>query len=135
MSIKLSILPHQTECLERVIKVFDEVRLDRTNEIFANPLINVNDINLKRNIFEIQENFNEKKIPKEYRTRREDNFGIDVHMETGTGKTYCYTRLIYELNKKYGFHKFIILVPTTPIKEGTKSFSPFKNNFSESENE
>ena len=122
MSIKLSILPHQTECLERVIKVFDEVRLDRTNEIFANPLINVNDINLKRNIFEIQENFNEKKIPKEYRTRREDNFGIDVRMETGTGKTYCYTRLIYELNKKYGFHKFIILVPTTPIKEGTKSF-------------
>jgi len=40
----------------------------------------------------------------------------------GTGKTYCYTRLMYELNKRYGFHKFIILVPTIPIKEGTMSF-------------
>ena len=122
MSIKLSILPHQTECLERAIQVFDKVRLDKTNEIFANPLIDINDVNLKRNIWEIQENFNEKKIPKEYRTYRENNFGIDIRMETGTGKTYCYTRLIYELNQKYGFHKFIILVPTTPIKEGTKSF-------------
>lgn len=122
MSIKLSILPHQTECLERAIQVFNKVRLDKTNEIFANPLIDINDANLKRNIWEIQENFNEKKIPKEYRTKREDNFGIDIRMETGTGKTYCYTRLIYELNQKYGFHKFIILVPTTPIKEGTKSF-------------
>ena len=122
MSIKLSILPHQTECLERALQVFDKIRLDETNEPYANPLIDRNDTTLKRNIWEIQENFNEKKIPKEYRTYRENNFGIDIRMETGTGKTYCYTRLIYELNKKYGFHKFIVLVPTTPIKEGTKSF-------------
>mgnify|MGYP000863493458 CR=1 FL=1 len=62
MSIKLSILPHQTECLERAIQVFDKVRFNKTNEIFANPLIDINDANLKRNIWEIQENFNEKKI-------------------------------------------------------------------------
>ena len=45
---------------------------------------------------------------------------IDVKMETGTGKTYVYTRLIHSLKQKYGFFKFIILVPSVPIKEGVK---------------
>lgn len=48
--------------------------------------------------------------------------GIDVKMETGTGKTLVYTQLMYELNRLYGFTKFIVLVPSTPIKEGTKAF-------------
>lgn len=122
MGIKLSILPHQTECLDRVSKVFEQVTLKITDDIFANPIFDSGDIKLKNNIKEIQTNFDGKEIPRELRKSIEDNFGIDVRMETGTGKTYCYTRLMYELNKKYGFHKFIILVPTTPIKEGTKSF-------------
>lgn len=45
---------------------------------------------------------------------------IDVKMETGTGKTYVYTRLIHELKQRFGFFKFIILVPSVAIKEGTK---------------
>jgi type III restriction enzyme len=45
---------------------------------------------------------------------------IDVKMETGTGKTYVYTRLIHELRQKYGIFKFIILVPSVAIKEGVK---------------
>ena len=122
MGIKLSILPHQTECLDRVSKVFEQVTLKITDDIFANPIFDSGDIKLKNNIKEIQTDFDGKEIPRELRKTIEDNFGIDVRMETGTGKTYCYTRLMYELNKKYGFHKFIILVPTTPIKEGTKSF-------------
>ena len=122
MGIKLSILPHQTECLDRVSKVFEQVNLKITDDIFANPIFDASDIKLKNNIKEIQTDFDGKEIPRELRKTIEDNFGIDVRMETGTGKTYCYTRLMYELNKKYGFHKFIILVPTTPIKEGTKSF-------------
>lgn len=44
------------------------------------------------------------------------NFSID--METGTGKTYVYIRTIYELNKVYGFKKFVIVVPSIAIKEG-----------------
>ena len=44
------------------------------------------------------------------------NFSIE--METGTGKTYVYLRTIYELNKMYGFKKFVIVVPSVPIREG-----------------
>jgi len=45
---------------------------------------------------------------------------IDVKMETGTGKTYVYTRLIHRLRHEYGIFKFIILVPSVAIKEGVK---------------
>ena len=41
-----------------------------------------------------------------------------VEMETGTGKTYVYLRTIFELNKRYGFTKFVIVVPSVAIKEG-----------------
>src|SRR2546422_5072866 len=41
-----------------------------------------------------------------------------VEMETGTGKTYVYLRSIFELNKRYGFTKFVIVVPSVAIKEG-----------------
>jgi type III restriction enzyme len=49
------------------------------------------------------------------------DYDFDVEMETGTGKTYVYLRTIFELNKKYGFSKFIIVVPSIAIKEGTYS--------------
>ena len=45
-------------------------------------------------------------------------YAFDVEMETGTGKTYVYLRTIFELNKAYGFTKFIIVVPSIAIKEG-----------------
>ncbi|MDR2761718.1 MAG: DEAD/DEAH box helicase family protein, partial [Planctomycetaceae bacterium] len=45
---------------------------------------------------------------------------IDVKMETGTGKTYVYTRLMHEMKRCFGFFKFIILVPSVAIKEGVK---------------
>jgi len=43
---------------------------------------------------------------------------LDVEMETGTGKTYCYIKSIFELNKQYGWSKFIIVVPSIAIREG-----------------
>ncbi len=43
---------------------------------------------------------------------------FSVEMETGTGKTYVYLRSIFELNKKYGFKKFVIVVPSVAIREG-----------------
>jgi type III restriction protein res subunit len=122
MGIKLSILPHQTQCLERISKVFEGVPLQTTDNIFSNPVFDANNTKLKDNIAQIQEGFEGNSIARDLRTSVPNEFGIDVRMETGTGKTYCYTRLMYELNKKYSFNKFIILVPTTPIKEGTKSF-------------
>ena len=43
---------------------------------------------------------------------------FSIEMETGTGKTYVYTKTIFELNKRYGFTKFIIVVPSVAIREG-----------------
>jgi len=47
-----------------------------------------------------------------------DGLNFSLEMETGTGKTYVYLRTIHELNKEYGFKKFIIVVPSLAIKEG-----------------
>ncbi|KYN78943.1 type III restriction endonuclease subunit R [Clostridium sporogenes] len=47
-----------------------------------------------------------------------NNFKFTVEMETGTGKTYVYLRTIFELNAKYGFTKFVIVIPSVAIKEG-----------------
>ena len=43
---------------------------------------------------------------------------LDIEMETGTGKTYCYIKTIFELNRRYGWSKFIIVVPSIAIREG-----------------
>ena len=53
-----------------------------------------------------------------------------IEMETGTGKTYVYTKTIFELNRKFGFTKFIIVVPSVAIREGVyKSFEITKEHF------
>ena len=43
---------------------------------------------------------------------------LDVEMETGTGKTYTYVKTIYELNARYGWSRFIIVVPSVAVREG-----------------
>ncbi len=58
---------------------------------------------------------------------------LDVEMETGTGKTYCYIKTIFELNKLYGWSKFIIVVPSIAIREGVyKSLQITADHFLES---
>ena len=57
---------------------------------------------------------------------------LDVEMETGTGKTYCYIKTIFEMNKRYGWSKFIIMVPSIAIREGVyKSLNMTAEHFSE----
>jgi len=57
-------------------------------------------------------------------------YNFTVEMETGTGKTYVYLRTILELNQKYGFTKFIIVVPSVAIKEGVlKTLAITKEHF------
>ena len=51
----------------------------------------------------------------------QDNNNIDVMMETGTGKTFTFIKTIFELSKNFGYKKFIVLIPTVPIREGTKT--------------
>ena len=99
MKIKLETLQHQTDALAAIDKAF--YGLDTTtndpnaNYIYANPLI---------------------------KYRYNDKANIDIKMETGTGKTYVYTRMMYELHQKYGLFKFVIAVPSPSIKEGTRNF-------------
>lgn len=60
------------------------------------------------------------------------DWNFTVEMETGTGKTYVYIRSIFELNKKYGFSKFVIVVPSVAIREGVyKSFQMTADHFNE----
>lgn len=55
---------------------------------------------------------------------------LDVEMETGTGKTFVYTKTIFELNRRYGWNKFIVVVPSIAIREGVcSSFATTENYF------
>ena len=57
---------------------------------------------------------------------------FDIEMETGTGKTYVYLRTLLELNKRYGFTKFVVVVPSNAIKEGVqKTLDITKEHFRE----
>lgn len=57
---------------------------------------------------------------------------LDIEMETGTGKTYCYIKTMFELNHRYGWNKFIVVVPSIAIREGVaKSFDITKDHFQE----
>jgi type III restriction enzyme len=59
-------------------------------------------------------------------------FNLTVEMETGVGKTYTYIKTMYELNKRYGWSKFIIVVPSVAIREGVyKSFQMTQEHFAE----
>lgn len=95
---------------------------------FANPRIELTSEALLTNIKEIQSlsNINES-------TSLSHSLGavdIDVEMETGTGKTYVYIKSMFELNKKYGFSKFIVVVPSIAIREGVrKSFEMTSEHF------
>ena len=63
-------------------------------------------------------------------TQNASDMQFCIEMETGTGKTYVYIKTIFELNRKYGFTKFIIVVPSVAIREGVyKSFDITKEHF------
>ena len=80
----------------------------------------INEIELSKQLEQLY--FNDPSIDKSPRKESSivtDFPNITVEMETGTGKTYVYLRTIYELNKVYGFKKFVIVVPSVAIREGT----------------
>ncbi len=112
-------LPHQTNAVNNTIAVFKNLEIKEPNSIdkqFINPEFDLYSSHYATNIYNIQEqNGIEKNIKK-------DSNIIDIMMETGTGKTYTYTKTIFELNKNFGIFKFIIVVPTLSIKAGTINF-------------
>ncbi|CAD2078653.1 type III restriction-modification system endonuclease [Jeotgalicoccus meleagridis] len=112
-------LSHQQKPIDLISDVFKGVQIDSPTRYFENPTISLFDNNIKKNINEIQ-----KKLPPLYRgfTPVDKSLNLDIKMETGTGKTYVYTHMMYELHKKYGINKFIIAVPSLAIKAGTANF-------------
>ena len=112
-------LNHQSQAVESTIAVFENISLvqpTETDKNYINPAFDyLTDRNYPDNIRAIQ-----------YRNSVEEKFKksniIDIMMETGTGKTYTYAKTIFELNKKYGIFKFIVVVPTLTIKAGTIDF-------------
>lgn len=112
-------LPHQQKAVDAVCATLDGVDITPPVQFYENPNINLADVRLLPNIKRLQSN-----IPTEYRTNQpiDDCLNLDIKMETGTGKTYVYTKTIFELHKRYGLNKFIIAVPTLAIKAGTSQF-------------
>lgn len=88
-----------------------QIRLIQNDFGFGNKLL-VDDDTLIANMHNIQKR---QKLPI---TRDFDSKQYSIEMETGTGKTYVYTKTILELNKRYGFTKFIIVAPSVAIREG-----------------
>lgn len=102
---------------EQISNIIDEV--DQTSDIgYKNEIIELSDDQILRNIHTIQSENNIKLSPSLVK-----DFGrcsLDIEMETGTGKTYVYIKTMFELNKKYGWSKFIVVVPSIAIREGVK---------------
>ena len=84
---------------------------------FKNADITLSEVQLKRNIRKVQEAQGLPLADKVVKTRVAP-VNLDIEMETGTGKTYCYIKTIFELNRTYGWTKFIIVVPSIAIREG-----------------
>lgn len=99
---------------------------------FKNADLKLTDIALLENIIEVQHQQNLPQSTELVKTKV-SRVNLDIEMETGTGKTYCYIKTIFELNKQYGWSKFIIVVPSIAIREGVaKSLEITAEHFLES---
>ncbi len=111
-------LEYQQEAIKSVVDLFkgqqnnhQDISFIAENGVIPNEL----DITEKHILHNLQEIQKENKINENSKL---DGMDFSVEMETGTGKTYVYLRSILELNKEYGFKKFIIIVPSVAIREG-----------------
>ena len=85
---------------------------------YKNETVMLTDEQLLHNIRKIQSENNIKLSPNLVKDL--GRCSLDIEMETGTGKTYVYIKTMFELNKKYGWSKFIVVVPSIAIREGVK---------------
>lgn len=155
MKFKFKIQDYQTEAVNAVVKVFDGQPFnDRVSYLrdvgnrakkqvtmgereddngFGNAQIELPDGALLDNIRALQLANNIKQsgaLSKPFGSNC--RCALDIEMETGTGKTYCYIKTMFELNKQYGWSKFIVVVPSIAIREGVKkSFEVMEDHFFE----
>ena len=106
MKIRLKILKHQVNSINAVKNVFKNIKFKNGKDIYQNPIFDPKDNDFIENIQKIQnEDIRLKKVDNSSKKEKEEKkleyepLVIDVKMETGTGKTYCYTRMMYELHR------------------------------------
>ena len=151
MKFKFKIQQYQTEAVEQTVNVFAgqpsksnaQYRRDlgkRKGQItFEEEYVGYrnSDVELQRHqlLANIQQQQTIGNIPKSTKLSLPDGLGacsLDIEMETGTGKTYVYIKTMFELNKRYGWSKFIVVVPSIAIREGVyKSFTMLEEHFME----
>ncbi|MEZ5505062.1 MAG: DEAD/DEAH box helicase family protein [Gammaproteobacteria bacterium] len=138
MKLKFKTQPYQTQAVEAVADCFAgqpfhtgiQYRIDPGRAAsgvpqqqvlddagFRNHDIALSPAELLKNIQTVQRRQN-LPISNELVASKPCRINLDIEMETGTGKTYCYIKTIFELNKRYGWSKFIIVVPSIAIREG-----------------
>lgn len=147
MKFQFKIQQYQTDAVENTVSVFagqpshdpatyrrdvgrERLELDETG--YRNAEVELDAKQLLENIRQVQRESN---IPLSDKLVTVDGMGVchlDIEMETGTGKTYVYIKTMFELNKRYGWSKFIVVVPSIAIREGVyKSFSMLEDHFME----
>ena len=154
MKFKFTIQPYQTEAVDSVVGVFAgqpfndrftyrrDVTIERNilnyqlsdEELymgFANARVQLDFGQLLNNVHRMQTR-NNIKLSDTLASGGLGACSLDVEMETGTGKTYVYIKTMFELNKQYGWSKFIVVVPSIAIREGVrKSFETMEEHFME----
>lgn len=149
MKFKFKIQQYQTDAVENTVSVFTgqpshrvaeyrrdlgkraQQQIDFEGETgFRNHHIELDGRALLKNINSIQNLYDIS--PSTTLSKGVGAVNLDIEMETGTGKTYVYIKTMFELNKQYGWSKFIIVVPSIAIREGVaKSFKMLEEHFME----
>ncbi|MEM7375633.1 MAG: DEAD/DEAH box helicase family protein, partial [Bacteroidota bacterium] len=147
MKLKFKVQPYQTNAVEAVVNCFAgqpnvegityRVNTSRKTEMSSweerlkNADIVLSDLRVLANIKEIQRRQN-LSMSDVLISSAGCKFNLDIEMETGTGKTYCYIKTMFEMNKQYGWSKFIFMVPSIAIREGVyKSLQITADHFAE----
>ena len=152
MKFKFKIQQYQTDAVEATVNVFagqpSKTRTEYRRDLgkresgtitfeeefvgYRNAGVELQGHQLLANIQQQQAIYN---IPKSTKLSQPEGLGacsLDIEMETGTGKTYVYIKTMFELNKRYGWSKFIVVVPSIAIREGVaKSFQMLTEHFQE----
>ena len=116
-------LQHQQLPVDAVGDALKELTWKRPEDFYANPTWSLsNPHQLKGPLNEVWRKLKHKHPYNTTMPEAGAPLNIDVKMETGTGKTYVYTKTIYELHQRYGLNKFIVCVPSLPIKAGAEQF-------------
>ncbi|GAA0952557.1 DEAD/DEAH box helicase family protein [Virgisporangium aurantiacum] len=129
MRFRYTVQPYQTAAVDAVVDCFagQPHRSDAT----ANAPLRLSDVDLLANVHRAQD---ANALPRSARLvpSAAGQLNLDVEMETGTGKTYVYIKTIFELHRRYGWGKFIVVVPGVAIREGVlTSFESTADHFAE----